>query len=739
MGGCPFIESAGFSSEIAQLQGIVRSELEAKISAHQQCIAPLENIQNSLSLMDSLFANELNPNIRQGIADDVYNNQLMEAQADLILNGSNAGSYGLILNRVYALEDRIGQNEIDARWESQNHVFARNNRYLSKAYGYLENAVSTMKSLRPECVALLGGWQFLTPVLLNSASSLSGLAGFAYSSLIGANLKLISTMISFFQDFKVKKAIAKLQRQQNGKILACTYYSVQMATCQFKRGLFLSRQKKSLRRGITHKFAGKSVNRYKEFLSLWSAAPMFFHLFQTIALAGSAIHFDDEKVATYFAARKIRPFNILDSNDIGPPPSLDNPSPEAQLELQMWLYRMKERGIKFTDSSVLGAVPFQNQVDQVLAYIDKSKNDIRALEFFFSQRRSYMDIKAQFETIPDLQLGVKNFLMYFKSVQKNEIVSLTGRGAVTQAIRILMLLDDFLTLRFPLEVVLEDEMEDVAQEFPSDSFEFYRQRVNHSGEKLFEEVAKDSFGQIGEQNVLYIADVVQARIDRVFRLVEEEFLAEERRFILENQSSDEGSAPRYSEYKRSFLLLTQVTNNLGAYTGSPLAFKSEDIENTYAALEDGFVKELKKMLKEAITGNHASAMLPELNGETSAHLCALFIPFLNRHDHGFSMHSTRKLFSLCRKNYKELPLFDMITPSKLEIDWKNPCFYNDYRRVLALENSIYHRLVQLGYHIGQKHIDRSSAFPGFGHRSFHVPEQPNRLYNMFQHGGLHNL
>lgn len=708
---CPFMQQEAFGTEIARLQGMVKSELDAKLAGHQECIAPLDNIQNNLVKMDDLFRTDLNPAKNRRIADEVYQNQLMEAEADLVIEGPEGSQYSTVLSRVYNLQDKIATNQISGRWDSDNYTFQNNSRYLSQAFGYLDSAVNSMKTLRPECVALLGGWQYLTPVLLNSASSLAGLAGFAYSGLIGANLKLIGTLVSFFQDFKVKKAVANLARQQNAKVLACTYYSVQTATCQFKRALKFSKNTERLRKEISGKFVNAQTDHYRKFLSMWRDAKMFKNILSNISQTGSTITFDQDKVNTYLAAKKVSPYKLLQPSDIGPPPLKDDQTPGVEERRQVWLFQVKERGVIFRESSFAGPRSLTEQIKEALLDIEKRKNDIRTLERFFTSRRSFLDLKGQLDSNPQIKGALDNYINYFDRVYDDQVIQISNKGMIEHALRILRFLQAFLDLKYPIDRVKDSEAP--APPVNQTPFDLYRDRVNAAGERLFREIARDSIAEISVQNIFFIADAVQSRINQIFFAVEERFIAQEARDALNPQPILPGAERiRYSEYKRNFLLLTQVTANLSGYIGSPLAFKSEDIGSVYEALENGFAKELRKIIKDALIQKHSSIILPEMHDETASHMCALFIPFLANHHSRLPTRSTRKIFDLCKEKYTHLPLFDLVKPNKLEIDWENPCFYNDYRRLLATQRSVYQKMVELGYSVDQGRIDEHACFPG---------------------------
>ena len=68
---------------------------------------------------------------------------------------------------------------------------------------------------------LLGGWQQILPIVLNSVSSASALSGYSYSTFIGSGIKLISNLTILLQDYSAKKALKELIEHRNNKMLTC--------------------------------------------------------------------------------------------------------------------------------------------------------------------------------------------------------------------------------------------------------------------------------------------------------------------------------------------------------------------------------------------------------------------------------------------------------------------------------------------------------------------------------------
>ena len=139
------------------------------------------------------------------------------------------------------------QNSITKLQKSSLHENNKRKEVLRDFYIYLNQVITSLSQSEKECIDLLGGWQQILPIVLNSVSSASALSGYSYSTFIGSGIKLISNLTILLQDYSAKKALKELIEHRNNKILACTYFTIQHASCEFKRAYNYSQQHKKLK------------------------------------------------------------------------------------------------------------------------------------------------------------------------------------------------------------------------------------------------------------------------------------------------------------------------------------------------------------------------------------------------------------------------------------------------------------------------------------------------------------
>ena len=691
---CPFMHNDRYSVEVDRLHSIVKSQLVQKIQGNQACYGPLNNISQNLGYISNLFDFNTNPTLYEDINDEILNKQLQQLQLDLMLEDQESNAYLTIAQRIRTIEDRIYANEVNKVFNRDYFKQNRDNQMLSSTFNYMNNVISTMTTMPPQCIELLGGWQTLVPTLLNSVSSLSGISGFAYSAVMGSGLKLVASLTILLQDANVKLALRDVIKQKNNKILACTYFSVQNTACEYRRALKLSEQEQRIKDLINQKYRDKDTRIFDEFFTLLEHSRDFEKVFFEVAAMGSAISLNAELINSYFVARRSHPETILNTDDIGLPPDENDTSDEAEKLRQAWLIDVKERGIIFQERNFMGPWPLKDQVKQALTDIKLKISTIRSVEYVLVGKRAFIDLKHELDANPNLLAKIAKYVYFFKQALKDKIIPTAKKGVVAEALRIMVQLKNFLEINYhDFERVGLDPGNDAGESELVESYQEYMEKVNEQGKLLFDVMAEGAVAQISRQTVLTVGKKVQDRIARFFQLIEEEFLNDEIRQDRGNPSRFGGI--KYSEYKRDRALQLQVAFNYQNFAGSGKTFRAEDVDVALKSIEKGFSKEIKRMVKESLEAE--SVFYPKLNGDTAAHLCALFSIFLGKKK--FLPGKAQRILTTCKAKFSELELLKIIEPKKMEILWDDPCYYYDYRRLLTTQQSLYRKMLEIGFEL----------------------------------------
>ena len=683
-----------YSVEVNRLHALVKSQLVQKIEGNQACYGPLNNISQNLGAISTLFDYNTNPTLYEDINDEILNKQLLQLRLDLMLEAQGSSTYLTIAQKIRQIEDRIYANEVNKGFNRDFFKESRDNKALSSTFTYMNNVISTMTSMPPQCIELLGGWQTLVPTVLNSISSLSGISGFAYSAVIGSGLKLVSSLTIMLQDANVKLALRDVVKQKNNKILACTYFSIQNTACEYRRALRLSDQEQRIKDLINQKYRNQDTRIFDEFFTLLEHSRDFEAVFFEIAAMGSAISFDTNLINNYFLAKRSSPESILDEDDIGPPPDENDNSEDAEKLRQAWLISVKERGISFQERNFMGPLPLKAQIKQAIVDINLKISTIRSVEYVLTGKRSFIDLKHELDANPNLLSKVCRYIYFFKQALKDKIIPTEKKGVVAEALRIMVQLKNFLKINYDdFERVVLNPGNNSGESELVQSYQEYMAKVNEQGKLLFEVMAEGAVAQISRQTVLTVGKKVQDRIARFFQLIEEEFLNDEIR-------QDQGQPPRYggikySEYKRDRALQLQVAFNYQNFAGSGKTFRAEDVDVALKSIEKGFSKEIKRMVKESLATN--SVYYPKLNGNTAAHLCSLFSLFLGKKK--IFSGKSKRILNACKAKFSDLELLKIVEPKKMTILWDDPCFYYDYRRILTTQQSLYRKMLDIGFEL----------------------------------------
>lgn len=672
---CPFMHQDDYAQNMNRLLSSIQTNLEGKLEGNRRCLAPFQRIAQNLSHIDPLMLNNRNPSLREEIADEVLSKQLMQWELDLLLETPGTYDYTLLKQEIRAVEDRLYQNEIDGRYNRDIFAEYKTNRILSESFNHMNEVVNTLASLPPECVDVLGGWEQLLPTVLSSVSALSGLSGFPYSFLISSGFSLISSLTILLKDINAKRALRDIIMYRNSKILTCTYFAVQHTACEYKRALGISEETEAIKKIILQRYENISTADFNRFFTLLEHVSDFEQVFFDVAQIGSAVTLDTALVATYVDSLRSRPDSIRE--ELGDPPGSVEEGEEADQRRQSWLIAVRRRGIHFVDNANGVILSLKEKITQALNDIAGRLASIRAVDAILVETRSFVDLKHQLDTNPQLRDKLSKYLAFFGEVLEGKIVSTENKGVVEEGYRSLSHLKHFLDVRYSDYASHED---------PHKS---YTDELNRRGRVLFEVMAEGAIAQISGQTIFVVGRKVQERLQRVFTLLENEFLAED----LRHMGADEGGRIPYRIYRKDHSLMNRVAKNYATFAGTGKTFRSEDVQLAVNVLEKGFAQEIRKLIRESMKTK--SRFYPGMEEETASHLCALFSQTLNKKGlfHIEDQHLLRK----CKRKFKDLGLFKILTSERMTIDWDDPCFYNTYNRTLSIQKALYHRTLQMGF------------------------------------------
>lgn len=682
LNSCPFVHTDRYSMD--SLHNLIKQRLREKISEHQKCLAPFNDVSTRLDRLENSFKYHNNPTIREDITDEVLAKQLLQLRQYQMSDTFNVDQR-LMVDSILRLDDRIYQNQIAGAY---NRDFFREQRELEAiktVFREMNGVIRTMVGIDPDCLQYIGGWQQVMPAMLNSVSSLSGLSGLAYASVISAGIQLVASMSVLLQNREAKKAFKEIVEHRNNKILACMYYAVQNTACSYEQSLRFASQKDKIIAILKMSYPEARYKRYFEFTDLSHKVNEFESVFRQIASMGSGIMLDVDMVSKYFVAARSRPGAILE--EIGQPPEADATGQDVDDQRVIWLTEVRNRGISFSEIPPFspGHIKPADQVREALADIQKKLADMHTAEKVLSTTRSFVHLNHDLSSKFNMLSRVSAFQKYFANALSGRIVKNPNKGLIADALTLIGRLERFLSVDFDSFV---KEGEDPQNLEHLEKIEKRRHdEINRRGRELFSSMAEGAVAHVSRQSVLSIGSVVQKRLIRVFQHLEEEFLRED----LTNNNLEN---MRYIDFKRDNQLI-HAANEYEIFQGSARTFRAEDIDIAYATLEHGYWSEMKSLLQGALS---ARTSISELEGVTAAHMCALFAPTLTgattRQSHG---RVKKRLLAKCQKRFKELHLLDIFEPSTMEINWGDRCFYPMYQNFLDTQRSLKRKMGSLGF------------------------------------------
>lgn len=665
--GCGYIhnDQHSFNDSLALIQEMLRTKFEGD----KACSAPLAQLNSQLMELDKFFNRKFTEQEKKEMAKTAQKEYLLELESELMLlnpadpaQASRAASLQAIIDTVkqqlttLGVESQLATLEDD---KNRNLILAQQ---METVYANSSAAIATLNSLPDNCVDQMGGWKNLVPVVMKLASSAGSFVGGPWGAIISAGFEAGGQIAVLLRNGKVKRAIAETNRAQNAQILACTYSVLQSNACELKRAKDLMDDKKKVLDLINQRVTDTKNAEYEAYYLQLSRLARIQEIFKDIGSMGSALTLDLELLARYFAAVRLKPNEILDS---------DIPGPEAPDSAKTdFLISMKARGLAWVEFSPNGPLPLVDQVEQVRNLIKNARSVIITAQNLMAKKRSFLNLRG-------------------KIIQSNQFV-INETRALHKFI-LWYLNSDTLPKQYRAdfknnEIILRKMIEYLDYDFTGSSDEeytLYIKQIDDRGTALFEEISRGSVAQITTQTVLMIPDIAFESFNRPFKHLEKFFITQD---IIKK---DDPTHPSYTDFVINRSMQSKFHSYPNFY-GTSEAFRIDTYLAARNGIEKGFKREIIRMVRNSMEAK--SDILTKFEDKTPAHLCALFGSFLRA--------ESPKLYEQCLLKYKSLGLLPILSeaqrPTEMAIKYEDPCFYNSYKQEEEGQRRMFEKLIDYG-------------------------------------------
>ena len=665
--GCGYIhnDKYSFTDALALIQELLKTKLEGD----NACSAPLAQLNSQLIQLDAYFNREITQAEKKELAKDAKKEYLLDLESELMLidqtdptQASRVASLQTLIDRVKQSVSTLGVESKLARMEDEKNNELQISQKWQNVYANSSAAIATLNSLPNNCVDKLGGWKNMIPVVMKLASSAGTLVGGTPGGIISAGFEAGGQMAILLRNNKVKRAISETNRVQNSQILACTYTLLQTNACELKRAKDLMDDKKKISDLINQRISDTKNSEYEAYFLQISRLAKVQSIFKDVGSMGSALTLDLQLLGRYFAAVRLAPDSIKDSDIPGPETTDD--------ERANFLITMKARGLDWTEYNQNGPTPLQNQVEQVRTLIKTARSVIKTAEAIMTKKRSFYNLKSKIISSNQYIINEMRSLYSF-TVRYMDSSSLPSQYRADFKTNEIMLRKMINYLDHNFDGVTDEEYAD------------YLTKVDEKGRLLFEEMARGSIAQITVQTVLMIPDIAFERFNRPFKHLEKLFLTND--IILSND-------PTHPSFT-NFVINRSMQSKFETYPdfhATREAFRMDTYLAAKNGLEKGFKREIIRMIKNSM--NAKSDILTKFEGKTAAHMCALFSSFLKT--------EAPFVFRKCQERYKSLGLLPILAeanrPTEMKIDYENPCFYNSFKQEEEGQRRLYEKLIDYG-------------------------------------------
>lgn len=661
---CSFIPQDDYS--FSAISTSIKTQLETKLDGDQRCNAAFNQMHSSMANIEGLLAKDLDRKTAEEIYNETYSKYLMDLTQETLTLDPTSARYATLTAQVDSLKLSLLENQFKLQLNKEYLSNDKSVDFRRDLYSYSSGLFSAMNSTPPECIDQLGGWDTMLPAVLRVGGMIGSFLAPGVP-ILGFGLDAASQLAQLLQSADIKKAISNIERRRNEGIIACTYLSLQGTACELQRADKFAQNSAKIRDILMNKFPEGQNGEYEKFYKVMSLLPGISDILRTIGKMGSAVTLDNDLIYAYWAALRIDPDTIPKA----PTTQLPGESTQSfETRQKLWLLDIKGRGISVQTNDPQGPIPLSRQVESAEQVIRDNKSNIEAVTSILTDTRSFMDLK---EELIKKRMNIAkeiNFLYRFLK-EFSEMPDLPNQYAGTFAIALRMTesLQNFLAINL----------------VDGETLSSYEERVNVAGNRLFTEMSKGSISQITRQTVLMVPEKAFERFTRPFEVIEQFYTNRD----IERKDDPEHAS--YTEFVIYKSLQIKVAKDYPMLAGSGRTGRLEVYETTRESFEKGFKKEIKKMIKNAL--REQSDVLTNFEGQTSAHLCALFNRFLGKHDRG--------LLKECKRRHTHLDLMDVlggVTRGKvqMEIEYNRACFYNDYKREENGQRILFERLKDYG-------------------------------------------
>ena len=661
---CSFIHRDEFSLE--SFQELIRSQIETRIDGDNQCQAAYRTLNSNVENMLKLVDENVTAQDARRLYGEMYGDYLVSLQTELaLLDPNNVNDSARILTlqtQMDTLRTGLLENEYEVELYNRTSPVTQLSQNQLQLFSHISGMVQSLSQMPTNCIGKIGGWKQAMPLLLNATSYIGVLTGQLYMPAAAATIQVGTEIAMILSNTGVKKALTQMIAQRNNQIIACTYQALTNQACELKRAGESIADTQRVEDIINNRFQESREGEYDRYLRAQQMLSRVQQIMTKVGEMGSAVTIDLNLIFRYFAAVRIRPFDI----QIPPADSTNE-------VLSRWLNEMSNRGIEILETGE-GNRPLtiRERYENTVVRIDNLKVIITTVIATIREKRSFKDLRDELilssRNISKEFEFMENFLREFPAAKTD--LPRQYQALFTATLRMLEKIRAFVD----------------AYQLPNESYEDYISRVDSLGDAMFAEFSYGSIAQVTTQTVLLIPQVAFERFERPFRAVDHFYLS---RDIEERENPDH---PSYSTYVINRGAEIRVINLYKNLSSSGQAFRLEGFEATKQSFERSFKKDIHRMVSDALSAD--SAILGGiLKGKTAGHVCALFSDYLKR-SHG-------SLYRKCQAAQKTLPLYQIMRnyrrPIELPIDYNDPCFYNSYRREEYVQSLLFDRLLDYGF------------------------------------------
>ncbi len=694
IGTCPFFQKDQYSFDPILSQ--IRDHLDTKVEQNEECIRAYRGILSSAEHIDRLFASRKIPGLQEELLLDFNSQRVTEIEIELRTldptNENNSYQIQSLQDQLLALQAAEPALTADALFNQKFFQENRNAYFHSEMVKSLNTLYTRLGSLSPLCADKIGGQNVILPSILHSTSYLSGASTFAHADLTGGLMQLFGSLNLMLADQTVKRASLDLTQVNNKRILACSYLAMQRNICDLRQSLRHRNETEKILRLIGREYSPGNFGEYEQLARLTAAKKEFERFFNLIAESGSIFSVDLNGLKEYLDAKVLNPEGFLASD----------PGPDAGNEvLDSWLRGIRQIGVvNIPERDFNGAIiAFPEQRENAIAVLENRQTLIDSTELSILNSLVFKDIRADSDVnSPEFYYTVVDLIAFLEKFIEDQLVSDRRRHIINDALYVLYEVKAFLDIMNP------------------NDHDAFQDELSEQGAKLFKIMAYGTIPQLSNQTVIFLPQRVVARIDRALNLAVQEFYDRD----IEQNSCD------FVRFQRQETIRAFVIENYMQYRPDRNVFRQDVIDTTVQSFHRGFRQEILQTLEDVLNDNTKLSNIPELDGLSKSHLCALYAPLLKQmlaDPKNRKKNKAETLLNKCIKSAAEIELEALLsvltnsqddsTPvctalseksqlsgnasppvfeASLVIDYDDPCFYPEYIELLEVQEFVTQQL-----------------------------------------------